>query len=172
MLKRSWRWKSRVRSRVVAGARGRQFTEKIQTVSLFRPDWPWMPSFRVGGAFSALGPGRLTASLVVVALLFCHGAFGYAHQLPPVDVQTAPVAHAAGVHQSPGSDQSAEGLHLGDTYFATLLLLLFGTSLLLGAGVSVGAKLPAPTLRMGGHEARELPPPRGPTLSHLQVFRL
>lgn len=116
-------------------------------------------------------PGRLTVSLVVVALLFCHGAFGYAHQLPPVDVQAAPVAHAAGVHQS-GSDQAADGSHLGNAYFATLLLLLFGTTLLLGFGVSVGAKLPAPTLRMGGHEARGLPPPRGPALSHLQVFRL
>ncbi len=137
----------------------------------FRTGWPWMPSFRVG-AFSALGPGRLAVSLVVVALLLCHGAFGYAHQLSPVDIQTAPVAHAAGVHQSSGSDQAAGGLHLGDTYFATLLLLLFGTTLLLGFGGSVGAKLQAPTLRMGGHGARGLPPPRGPTHSSLQVFRL
>jgi len=125
----------------------------------------------MGGAFSALRPGRFSVSLVVVTLLFCHGAFGYAHQLPPIDAQTAHVAHAAGVHQS-GSDQTADGLHLGDTYFAILLLLLFGTSLLLGGGVSVGAKLPAPTLWMGGHRVRRLPPPRGPTLSYLQVFRL
>jgi len=130
-----------------------------------------MPSFRVGGAFSALGPGRLSVSLVVVALLFCHGAFGYAHQLPPVEAQTAHVAHTAGIYQS-GSDQTADGLHLGDAYFATLLLLLFGTSLLLGAGVSVGAKLPAPTLWVRGHKVGGLPPPRGPMLSCLQVFRL
>jgi hypothetical protein len=44
-------------------------------------------------------------------------------------------------------------LHLADAYFATLLLLLFGTSLLLG-GVSVGAKLPVPESRMGGHKVR------------------
>lgn len=156
----------------MAGTRGRRFAEEIRAVSSFRTGRPWMRSFWVGGAFSALGPGRLTVSLVVVVLLFCHGAFGYVHQLAPVDVQTAPVAHAAGVHQS-GPDRAADGLHLGDTYFATLLLLLFGTSLLLGFGVSVGAKLPpVPALRMGGHEARGLPPPRGPTLSYLQVFRL
>ena len=130
-----------------------------------------MPPFRSDGVSAASGPGSFYVVLVVVALLFCHGAFGYAHQLPPVDAQTVHVAHEAGVHQS-GSDQTADGLHLGDTYFATLLLLLFGTSLLLGGGVSVGAKLPAPTLRMGGHEARGLPPPRGPTLPLLQVFRL
>ena len=155
----------------MAGTRGRRFAEKIRAVSSSRTNRPWMPSHRVGGAFSALGPGRLTVSLVVVALLFCHGAFGYAHQLPSVDVRTASVTHAAGVHQS-GPDQAADGLHLGDTYFATLLLLLFGTTLLLGFGVSVGAKLPAPALRMGGHEARGLPPPCGPTRSSLQVFRL
>jgi len=129
-----------------------------------------MPLFRVGGAFSALTPGRLSVSLVIVALLFCHGAFGYAHQLPPVDAPSAHVAHAA--HgQQPGSDQSTDGLHLGDTYFATLLLLLFGTSLLLGGGVSAGAKLPARTLWLGGHKVGGLPPPRGPTLPLLQVFR-
>jgi hypothetical protein len=62
-------------------------------------------------------------------------------------------------------------LHLADAYFVTLLLLLFGTSLLLG-GVSVGAKLPVPESRMGGHKVRRLHPPRGPTCSYLQVFRL
>ena len=161
MLERGWRWKSRGRSRVVAGMRGRRFVERRR----------WMPPFRSDGVSAASGPGSFYVVLVVVALLFCHGAFGYAHQLPPVDAQTAHVAHEAGVHQS-GSDQTADGLHLGDTYFATLLLLLFGTSLLLGGGVSVGAKLPAPTLWMGGHRVRRLPPPRGPTLSYLQVFRL
>jgi len=76
-----------------------------------------------------------------------------------------------GGHQ-PGPDQAPDGLHLGDTYFATLLLLLFGASLLLGGRVLVIVKPPASTLGMGGHNARGLPPPRGPTLSSLQVFRL
>lgn len=129
-----------------------------------------MPSFRVGGVFSALATGRLSVTLVVVALLFCHGAFGYAHQLPPADAPSAHVSHAAG-GQMPDPAQSTDGLHLGDSYFATFLLLLLGTSLLLGGGVSVGAKLPAPTLRLGGHKVGGLPPPRGPTPPLLQVFR-
>lgn len=161
MLKRGWCWKSRGRSRVVAGTRGRKFVERRR----------WMPPLRADGVSAASGPGSFYVVLVVVALLFCHGAFGYAHQLPPVDAHTAHVAHEAGVHQS-GSDQTADGLHLGGAYFATLLLLLFGTSLLLGGGVSVGAKLPAPTLWVGGHKIWRLPPPRGPTLPLLQVFRL
>lgn len=171
MLERSRSWKSRVRGRVVAGARGRWFAEETQAVGSPRPGRPWMSSFRVGGVFSALGPGRFPVSLIVVALLLCHGAFGYAHQSPPAEVQTAPVAHAAGVHQS-SPDRTADGLHLGEAYFATLLLLLFGASLLLGGGVSVGAKLPVPMVWMGGHKVRRLHPPRGPTLSYLQVFRL
>jgi hypothetical protein len=119
------------------------------------------------GSSPASGPGGFYVVVVIVALLFCHGAFGYAHQLPPAD---ASAAHVEGGHP-PDPDGGEAGSHLGGTYFATLLVLLFGTSLLLGGGVSVGA-LPAPTLWMGGHKVRRLHPPRGPTPSHLQVFRL
>ena len=134
-----------------------------------------MPLLPVG-AFSASIPGRLSVSLVVVALLFCHGAFGYAHQVSPLDVPVEKGAHSAhAVHaaggQHPGEDRGADGPHMGDAYFATLLLLLFGTSLLLGA-VLVGGKLPAAPSWEGYHGARWLPPPRGPTLPLLQVFRL
>ena len=123
------------------------------------------------GIFPASGPGGHYVVAVAVALLFCHGAFGYAHQLPPVDAASAHVAHAADGHQ-PDLDGGATGSHLGDAYFATLLLLLFGTSLLLGGGVSVGAKLLAPAPWMGGQKVEGLYPPRGPTPSRLQVFRL
>lgn len=157
MLEKDRRWKSRVRSRAVAEMVGRRSVA----------GWRWMPSLRAGGISGALMPGRLSVSLVVVALLFCHGAFGYAHQLPPVD---APTAHAAGGHQ-PDSDQGTDRLHPGDTYFATLLLLLFGASLLQGGGVPVGVKLPARTPWLGGHKVGGLPPSRGPTLPLLQVFR-
>ena len=122
------------------------------------------------GSFPALGPGGFYVVVVVVALLFCHGAFGYAHQLPRADATAAHAAHAEGGHQTDPA-RGAAGLHLGDAYFATLLLLLFGTSLLLG-GVSVGARLPVPASWMGGHKVRRLHPPRGPTSSYLQVFRL
>jgi hypothetical protein len=128
-----------------------------------------MRPLQAGGS-PASGPGGFYVVVVIVALLFCHGAFGYAHQLPPADASAAHVAHVEGGHQ-PDPDGGADGSHLGGTYFATLLVLLFGTSLLLG-GVSVGAKLPVPESRMGGHKVRRLHPPRGPTSSYLQVFRL
>jgi hypothetical protein len=96
--------------------------------------------------------GGFYVVVVVVALMFCHGALGYAHQLPPADATAAHAAHAEGGHQ-PDPDGGAAGSHLADAYFATLLLLLFGTSLLLG-GISVGAKLPAPASWMGGHKVR------------------
>ena len=129
------------------------------------------------GISPASGPGGFYIVVVVVALLFCHGAFGYAHQVSPLGIPAEKGAHSAhAVHaaggQQPGLDQGSDGPHLGDTYFATLLLLLFGTSLLLGGRVSVGAKLPDPALWRGGHKTRRLPPPRGPTPSRLQVFRL
>ena len=123
------------------------------------------------GISPASGPGGFYIVVVAVALLFCHGAFGYARQLPPADADAAHVAHAAG-GQQPDPDGGATGAHLGDAYFATLLLLLLGTSLLLGGGVSLRAKLPAPAPRMGGHKVGRSHPPRGPTPSRLQVFRL
>ena len=137
---------------------------------MFVGSWRWMRPLRAGVS-PAPRPGSLYVFVVVVALLFCHGAFGYAHQLPPVDVPSAHAAHVVGGHQ-PGPGQATDGLHLGDTYFATLLLFLFGASLLLGGRVWRIAKLPAPVPWMGGHYVRGLPPPRGPTLPSLQVFRL
>ena len=131
--------------------------------------WRWMRPLQAGRS-PASWPGGFYVVLVIVALLFCHGAFGYAHQLPPADASAAHVAHVEGGHP-PDPDGGEAGSHLGGTYFATLLVLLFGTSLLLGGGVSVGA-LPAPTPWTGGHKVRRLHPPRGPTPSYLQVFRL
>lgn len=126
---------------------------------------PW-----IGGVFSSLGRGRFFVSLVAVALLFCHGAFGYAHQVPAVDVHTAHAAHAMGV-DPPGQGQTSEGSHLQEAYFATLLLLLFGAALLMGGRLPAGAKLRDPSLRKDKKVWR-LHPPRGPTHSRLQVFRL
>ncbi len=171
MLKRSRSWKSRVRSRAVAEAVKRRSLGKVSAAGVSRVGRTWLPSFRVGGVFSASGPGRISVSLVVVALLFCHGAFGYAHQLPQGDAQDASAAHAASVHQ-PDSGEIADGVHPGAAYFATLLLLVFGTLLLLGGRRSAGVKLPVLTPSKSGHKVGVLPPPRGPTLPSLQVFRL
>lgn len=123
----------------------------------------------VGGVFSA--SDRLSVLLVVVALLFCHGAFGYAHQLPPADTHAAHVAQMEGGHQS-GPDQSTDQTHSVGAYFATLLALFFGTFLLLGGRVPASTRLPAPVAANWGRGAKILFPPRGPTLSSLQVFRL
>ena len=119
-----------------------------------------------GGVFSE--SGRLFVLLVVVAFFFCHGAFGYAHQLPPTD---AHAAHTTGAHQ-PGPDQGAGQTHSGGAYFATLLALFFATFLLLRGRLQASTRLPFPVAE---HRVRwtEVPfPPRGPTPSFLQVFRL
>jgi hypothetical protein len=122
---------------------------------------------RVGGS----GSGRFTVVAIAVALLFCHGAFGYAHQLPQGEAQAIPAAHAAGLHQ-PDSGKTADGVHPGAAYFATLLLLVFGTLLVIGGRRPADTKLPAPMASRSFYRARVLPPPRGPTLPSLQVFRL
>ncbi len=159
MLERGWRWTSRVRSRAVVGTIGRRFAGKVSIA---------------GGGFSASESARLSVLLVVVALIFCHGAFGYAHQLPPADALVEPATyaeHMGGGHQ-PGHDQSTDGMHSGGAYFATLLVLFFGTTLLLGGGVPASTRLPAPVAEHRGRWVKILLPPRGPTLPSLQVFRL
>lgn len=122
---------------------------------------------KVGGS----GSGRFTVVAIAVTLLFCHGAFGYAHQVPQGEVQATPAAHAAGLHQ-PDPGKTADGAHPGAAYFATLLLLAFGTLFVLGGWRQAATKLPVPTASRSVYRARVLPPPRGPTLPSLQVFRL
>ncbi len=134
--------------------------------------WGWTRPPRAGIS-PASGPDGFYVVVVVVAVLFCHGAFGYAHQFPPVDAtaEDATVAHVTGGHQpAPGGD--AEASHLGDAYFAILLVLLFGALLLPGGRVSAALRVPVPAGARGDLRAGGLPPPRGPTLYSLQVLRL
>lgn len=119
----------------------------------------------------ALRGGRVSVLAVVAALLLCHGAFGYAHQLPATEAHAAPTAHAAGGHHSV-PDGGTDGAHQGGAYFATLLALLFGTALLLGDRGRAYTKLPVPAVPRRGHGITVPHPPRGPTLPSLQVFRL
>ncbi|QIN84813.1 hypothetical protein GBA63_20805 [Rubrobacter tropicus] len=117
------------------------------------------------------GSGRFTVVAIAVALLFCHGAFGYAHQSPPADAHGAHVAHAPGGHDSV-PDRGVDGMHQGGAYFATLLALFFVTLLLFGGRALALGRLPAPN---AGERARRTEVsfrPRGPTLTSLQVFRL
>ncbi|CAA9516390.1 MAG: hypothetical protein AVDCRST_MAG05-3334 [uncultured Rubrobacteraceae bacterium] len=132
--------------------------------------WRWMRPLRAGLS-PASGPGGFYVVVVVVALLFCHGAFGYAHQLPPAEASATHAAHAAGGHQ-PGADGEAGVPHLGGAYFATLLVLLFWALLLPGGGRSAALRVPVVAGARGDRRVGGLPPPRGPTLFSLQVFRL
>ncbi len=159
MLEMGRCWKSRSRSRAVAGTRGLRFVG----------GWRWMGPLR-SGLFPASGPNNFYVVVVVVALLFCHGAFGYAHQVSPADAPAAHAAHAAGGHQ-PDADGDTGVSHLGDAYSATLLVLLFWALLLPGGGGSAAPLVPVVAGARGGRRVGGLPPPRGPTLLSLQVFR-
>lgn len=155
MLESGWRLMSRGRSCAVAGTIRRGFAGRIPIA---------------GGVFSASESVRLSV-LLVVALFFCHGAFGYAHQLPPGDALAEHVAHMGSGHQ-PGPDQTSDETHSGGAYFATLLALFFGMFLWLGSKGSTGLKFAVPPVLRRGPGVGVLPPPRGPTPFYLQVFRL
>ena len=115
--------------------------------------------------------GRIPVLVVAVALLVCHGTFGYAHQLSPAEANGAHAAPLEGGHHS-GPDQGTDETHSEGAYFATLLALFFGTFLLLVGRVPASARLLAPVTANRIRWARILLPPRGPTLPSLQVFRL
>jgi len=182
MLERDRSRRSRVRGCEMVGTESRQFARGVRGVVSARLGLPRSPSLRLRDASSVSIPDRFSVVLIVAALLLCHGAFGYAHQVPPVDVQaehtvhsthgvhSAPAGHAAGVHE-PAGGGDAGGTHLADAYFATLLLILFGAALLVGGWVPVDVRLHAPRLRVG-RGVLGLRPPRGPTIPRLQVFRL
>ena len=115
--------------------------------------------------------------LVAPALLLCHGAFGYAHQLERTESLTGPsVSQSAHAHEAHGHIPTghgySDGTHPPGAYFATLLALLFGAVLLPAFG-----ELPRPELAVPKPAGRRPPspvphPPRGPTRPALQVFRL
>jgi hypothetical protein len=111
----------------------------------------------------------------VAALLFCHGVFGYEHQLagsasPPDDPETTATQH--GQHHGMTTDQDAHYEHPSDgAYFATLLVLLLGTLLVHGI-IPACFRLPVPRLSHGPSRPPIFHPPRGPTAPVLQVFRL
>lgn len=113
--------------------------------------------------------------LVAVAFLFCHGAFGHAHQLELSDASaddpTPPVAHAIGTDAPHPAPHDADGEHLPGVYFATLLVVLVALlPRLLGHRTKAG---PPGMTSFGRRPASDVfHPPRGPTLPVLQMFRL
>ncbi len=133
----------------------------------------------------------LLASLLVVALLLCHGAMGGFHQLAPQLAASAPTSasgpatgaavDAALAHAHAGPDEERPAGHgeghpppyLPPTgfYLAALLVVLLASVL----GPALGG---APLLFAARSWAVRRPPPaailpgRPPTASSLQVFRL
>ncbi|MDQ3237346.1 MAG: hypothetical protein M3Q54_07395 [Actinomycetota bacterium] len=117
-------------------------------------------------------PGRLPAALLVVVVFVCHGLFGAAHQT------FAPATGAHGHHAQAaahGEGHAAGHLAGGAEYAAVLVSILIGTAL----GLVLRA-IQSPDAMTVLHPADRrlriaavwLHPPRGPTLSALQVFRL
>ena len=133
----------------------------------------------------------LLASLLIVALLLCHGAMGGFHQLAPqlaVSAQTpvggasahGPADHASALPEAgfdgeqpagPEEGHPAPYFPLPGFYLAALLVVLL-------AAVLGSALRSAPALPILGSWTVRRPPPaaflpgRTPTASSLQVFRL
>lgn len=118
--------------------------------------------------------------MLVVAVLLCHGVFGYAHELSPPEATKVPSAHStpgpqhamAGQHDASHSEHGVGGHLSAGGYFAILLALLFGAFLLPRGGLPASVRLPAPAFFERRLVFRTLHPPRGPTAPFLQVFRL
>lgn len=125
----------------------------------------------------------MPAALVAAAFLFCHGAFGHAHQLEATGDPASPakhtvahaVAHAAGPdapHPAPHpAPRNAGGEHESGVYFATLLAF-FAASLPLFLARSIRTELPAAAFSGLRAAPGVFRLPRAPTLPVLQVFRL
>jgi hypothetical protein len=120
--------------------------------------------------------GRLLTLLLVGTLLLCHGILWTLHlcSAPPVSVNQAyehhwpPTQAGVGDHEHPGCHS------MGATdYFAVLLTTFLG--LVLGLLLK-GARLCGSVARFEPFERSFRPlvlhPPRGPTTTLLQVFRL
>lgn len=114
------------------------------------------------------------APLVLLAVLLCHGFLGALHQTCDSPVHS----HLAGAHlvHTPSEDPGGhpEGMHLGcSDYAAVLISMLFGAVVgLLLKGVRAWGTLVVPPLLWRFSQPIVPHPPRGPTTTVLQVFRL
>ncbi len=144
----------------------------------------------VNVAYNAFAPVRrladgkasttLLASVVVLALLLCHGAMGGFHQLAPQPASHADHASAltdASAEASPqaGQDEGHNAPYLPPPGFYSAALLVVLLASLLGA--ALGGGVPGDASAAGSWAARRPPPAaflptRPPAASSLQVFRL
>lgn len=108
---------------------------------------------------------------MVFALLFCHGAFGFAHQLTPPDAAMASARHSE--HAAAGHGGQERGAHsVGGGYFATLLALVLGAFVLLVERVPSSVRFRRSKFPQWRVPSVVFHPPRGPTVPLLGVFRL
>ena len=112
----------------------------------------------------------------MAGLLFCHGIFGYAHQVGDEPDLHASHAGPMGMHHtSPDRDQGVASHHAVATggYLAVL------SSMLVGALFWARSRIFRMPVSLATRRAERRPatpvvpyPPRGPTLHLLQVIRL
>lgn len=118
---------------------------------------------------------RILAPLLVLAVLVCHGFFTAAmHQPMPVSSADEHPSHGAQALAGEGEKAPGEGCTSclgGVAYAATLLLVLAVSWLLLGGGLG-RRNAPVPRSLRVSYPLAALPHPRGPTIHHLQAFRL
>lgn len=138
-----------------------------------RPDTRWSADqvSSLPRALNGLTGYKLLPLLLVATVLFCHGVYGYSHQL---QVDSPASAMSMEGHHSPMDGESSGGhVMTAGNYFAAFLVAFFGAALLL----RVWSTGPLPRLAgIPPFERRSqttfLHPPRGPTTPLLQVFRL
>ncbi len=128
--------------------------------------------------FSA--PGGLLPVLLIAAVLLCHGALGFAHQVwcDPCEQKEGPGIHHGSTADTGGTESEQAGADhasgLAGLAYAAVITALLGAAFLGLLGM-VRGRLEASISRTSG---RRLFPtvlhhrPRGPTLPSLQVFRL
>lgn len=118
-----------------------------------------------------MASGGLRSVVLVFALLFCHGAFGFAHQLTPPDAAMASAGHSEHVAAGHGGQESGEH-SVGGSYFATLLALVLGAFVLLVGRMPLGVRFRRSKFPQWRVPSVVFHPPRGPTVPMLGVFRL
>ena len=126
------------------------------------------------------GAGGLLAALLIVALLLCHGLFGFAHQVsacgPCGPAESLGLHHGASSDLGGGagghSEDGAEGGLISTVYFAAMIAL-FGTGLLRPLSRAARVFEAAPTVIFRWQRPPTLARyPRGLSPPLLQAFRL
>jgi hypothetical protein len=115
---------------------------------------------------------RILAFLLVGALLLCHGAFGSLHQLQDGALSGHPTIEQHSSHHGEHGSTDSHPVRATDYAAAFFALLFWLVYELLRRKVLMPQAPSAPRL-IGRHSPMVvLHPPRGPTPSLLQVFRL